>query len=206
MTENLPAVVPAADDAGVTPIESAQSNDQRFGWRHVLAILFAVGVTVGIYLLRDQIERFEEFAYLGAFVIMLLTNATIILPAPGMVFIFALAGQLNPLLVGISGGLGASLGELSGYVAGYGTSAIVDGSPIYSRIARWVGGRFGLGFIALLAFIPNPFFDMAGLVAGTLRVKWWHFLLAVTVGKTLRFILVAYGGALSLDWVERLLM
>lgn len=206
MTDNPTPSVPAVSSAGATPVRRGQLTDQRFGWRHVFAIFFAVGVTVGIYLLRDQIQRLERFAYLGAFLVMLLTNATIILPVPGMVFIFALGGHLNPLLVGLAGGLGGALGELSGYLAGYGTSAIVDGSPVYNRIAGWVGGRYGLGFIALLAFVPNPFFDMAGLVAGTLRVKWWHFLMAVLIGKTLRFILLAYGGALSLEWVERVFL
>jgi membrane protein YqaA with SNARE-associated domain len=178
--------------------------EQSFGLRHLLAIVFAIGITAGIFIFRDQVQRFRDLAYLGVFLIMLLTSATVILPAPGIVFVFALGAQLNPLLVGLAGGPGAALGEMTGYVAGYGASAIADNLPIYERIARWVGGRFGLAFIALLAFIPNPVFDMAGMVAGTLRIKWWQFLLAVMVGKTSRSILIAYGGAYSMEWVERI--
>jgi membrane protein YqaA with SNARE-associated domain len=192
-------VEPARDEAE-SPFQ------QSFGVRHLLAIAFAVGITVGIFLFRDQVQRFRDLAYLGVFLIMLLTSATVILPAPGIVFVFALGAQLNPLLVGLAGGPGAALGEMTGYMAGYGASAIADNLPIYERIARWVGGRFGLAFIALLAFIPNPVFDMAGMVAGTLRIKWWQFLLAVMVGKTSRSILIAYGGAYSMEWVERIFM
>lgn len=206
MADRPPTDATIIDGSTVASNGRAQASDQRFGWRHLLAIVFALGVTIGIFVFRDEVQRFSELAYLGVFLIMLLTNATIILPAPGMVFLFAFGAQLNPLLVGLAGGLGSALGEMSGYLAGYGTSAIVDGSPIYNRIAGWVAGRYGLGFIALLAFIPNPFFDMAGLIAGTLRVKWWHFMIAVLVGKTVRSILVAYGGSLSLEWVEQLFM
>lgn len=195
-----------ADTVEATRDEATSPIEQPFGLRHLLAIVFAVGITVGIYLFRDQVQRFEELAYLGVFLIMLATSATVILPAPGIVFVFAMGAHLNPLLVGLAGGPGAALGEMTGYLAGYGASAIVDNTPIYERIARWVGGRFGLAFIALLAFIPNPVFDMAGMVAGTLRIKWWQFLLAVAVGKTSRSILIAYGGAHSMKWVERIFL
>ena len=193
-----------ADSSESAPNDTQKPTHEPFGWQHALAIVIAIGVTAGIYLLRDQVQRFQELAYLGAFLTMLLTSATIILPAPGIIFVFALGSHLNPLLVGLAGGLGAALGEMTGYLAGYGASTIADRVPNYDRIARWVSGRWGLGFIALLAFIPNPAFDMAGLVAGTLRLKWWHFLLAALIGKTTRSILVAYGGSLSMDWVEQL--
>lgn len=195
-----------AEPVEATRDEATSPIDQSFGLRHLLAIVFAVGITVGIFIFRDQVQRFREMAYLGVFLIMLLTSATVVLPSPGIVFVFAMGAHLNPLLVGLAGGPGAALGEMTGYMAGYGASAIVDDTPIYARIARWVGGRFGLAFIALLAFIPNPVFDMAGMVAGTLRVKWWQFLLAVMVGKTSRSILIAYGGAHSMKWVERVFL
>ena len=65
--------------------------------------------------------------------------------------------------------------------------------------------RYGLAVIAVLAAIPNPFFDMAGIVAGSLRIKWWHFLLAALIGKTVQAIFIAYAGALGIGWVEGLL-
>jgi len=206
MAENSETSLIDSTEHPLTESSKSQPVSQPFGWRHALAIIFSLGLTIGIYLLRDQVQRFEELAYLGAFLILLLTNATIILPAPGMMFVFALGAHLNPLLLGLAAGLGAALGEMSGYLAGYGTSAIINQAPGYAQISRWVCSRYGLLVIALMAFIPNPFFDMAGLVAGTLRVKWWHFLLSAFVGKTLRSILVAYGAALSIDWVENLFM
>ena len=183
-----------------------EKSQQTFGLRHALAIVFALGVTIGIlfFLPPDFLQRFEELTYLGAFLVMLFTSATIILPAPGIVIVYALGSQANPLLVGLAAGPGAALGEMTGYTAGYGASAIVDNAPMYTRISRLVGSRFGLAFIALLAFIPNPLFDMAGMVAGSLRIKWWQFFLATLSGKTLRSILIAYLGVVSIGFVEQL--
>jgi membrane protein YqaA with SNARE-associated domain len=145
-------------------------------------------------------------AYLGAFLVMLLGNATIILPVPGLTFVFAMggSGSLSPVLLGLAAGPGAALGELTGYAAGYGGSAVIDNLALYRRLEAWMR-RFGPVVISLLAAVPNPFFDMAGVVAGGLRMKWWQFLLAAWIGKTLQGVLVAYAGALSWDWVARLL-
>jgi membrane protein YqaA with SNARE-associated domain len=52
--------------------------------------------------------------------------------------------------------------------------------------------------IFLLAFIPNPVFDVAGIAAGALRIPVWKFIAATMLGRTLRFILLAYFGAWAL--------
>jgi membrane protein YqaA with SNARE-associated domain len=106
--------------------------------------------------------------------------------------------------VGLFAGPGAALGELTGYAAGYGSSAIVDNLKLYKLVSKWMG-RYGPIIITLMAAVPNPVFDMAGLVAGSLRMKWWHFLIAAWIGKTIQSILVAYAGALSMGWIEQFL-
>ncbi len=182
----------------------SQAARESFGLKHVLMIAFAVGITLAIYAFRDRLRELQHLAYAGAFLAMLIGNATIILPVPGLIFVFALGGTLNPLLVGLVAGPGAALGELSGYLAGYGGSAVVDNLELYWRIRRWME-RYGLIVITLLAAIPNPLFDVAGIVAGSMRIKWWQFLIAAWVGKTLQGVAVALAGALSLGWVEQLL-
>jgi uncharacterized membrane protein YdjX (TVP38/TMEM64 family) len=184
------------------PVES--STDQRFGWRHVAAILIAGGITAGIVAFEDRIVGLSHLAYAGAFLAMLIGNATVILPVPGLIIIFVLGRTLSPLLVGLAAGPGAALGEMSGYLAGYGGSAVIDNFALYDRIRGWME-RHGLLVIGVLATIPNPIFDMAGIVAGSMRIRWWKFLLAALIGKTIQGIAVAYAGALSLGWVEKLL-
>lgn len=177
---------------------------QSFGWRHALSLLFALSVTVLIFVFRDNLAELDRLAYAGAFLAMLIGNATLLLPVPGLIFVFALGGSLNPLLIGLVAGPGAALGEMSGYLAGYGGSAVIDNFKLYHRFKGWME-QYGLLTIAVLAAIPNPLFDMAGIVAGSLRIKWWRFLIAAWIGKTIQALFIAYAGSLSLGWVEQFL-
>jgi uncharacterized membrane protein YdjX (TVP38/TMEM64 family) len=181
-----------------------QAGNQPFTLRHALAILGAVGITVLIVAFQDRLRGLSHLAYLGAFLAMLVGNATVILPVPGLAIVFALGATLNPLLIGLAAGPGAALGEMTGYLAGYGGSAVADDLKVYRTIERWME-RYGVVVIAVLAAIPNPLFDVAGMVAGVMRVRWWHFLLAAWVGKTIQAVVVAYAGALSWGWVEGLI-
>ena len=62
-------------------------------------------------------------------------------------------------------GIGASIGELTGYLAGYGGSAVIEENSKYKRIAKWMN-KNGFITILVLATIPNPIFDLSGIFAG----------------------------------------
>ncbi len=166
----------------------------------VLGVIFVIAISITIFSLGDQIEQLTAWGYLGAFAIMLVGNATIILPAPGLTIVFALGSALTPLLVGLAAGAGAALGELTGYVAGVSGRAVIEDRPLYKRFELWMK-QYGSWALFVLAIIPNPFFDIAGLVAGALRYTWWRFLTVAWAGKTIQGILIAYAGAASADWV-----
>ena len=85
----------------------------------LLAVAFVIAITACIFVFRDQVERLETYGYLGAFLISLITSATIILPVPGIVLIAALGAVYNPVLIGLVAGTGSALGEITGYMAGY---------------------------------------------------------------------------------------
>ena len=78
----------------------------------VLAVLAVIGITIFVYSIRDRVEAFAQYGYFGAFLIMLIANATVILPAPGVAVVFAMGGVLNPLGVALAAGVGGTLGEL----------------------------------------------------------------------------------------------
>jgi uncharacterized membrane protein YdjX (TVP38/TMEM64 family) len=131
---------------------------------------------------------------------MLLGNATIVLPAPGLTLVFALGSALNPIATGLAAGAGAALGELTGYLAGYTGREVVEDQALYRRFEGWMK-RYGSATLFILAIIPNPFFDIAGVVAGALGFTWWRFLLVSWAGKTIQGIMIAYAGAISANWV-----
>jgi membrane protein YqaA with SNARE-associated domain len=159
----------------------------------IAAVVIAVGVTAGIILLRPHVERFAAYGYPGVFLITLVGNSTVILPAPSYAIVFAVGGALNPLAVGVVAGLGASLGEITGYLAGIGGRAVIERRALYHRLETWMS-KGGILVVFLLAVIPNPAFDVGGMIAGALRMPVWQFVLAAWVGKSIRFYLIALSG------------
>lgn len=182
-----------------------QHSPRAAVWR-IAALAFAVSVTILIYLWRDQLARFSSYGYLGLFVMSIVGNATILLPMPSLAATFVAGRVFNPLLVGIVSAAGMSIGELSGYLAGYGGTAIVEAKDQgrYQRLGTWMR-RHGFLTILILAAIPNPLFDLAGVIAGMLRFPLWYFMLACFLGKLIKGIVFALAGALSLPWIEKLL-
>ncbi|MEX2143493.1 MAG: VTT domain-containing protein [Anaerolineales bacterium] len=163
-------------------------------WR-ILALVLVVGLSLAILLIpQDQIEALQGYGYPGIFLLSLAANATIIVPAPAILVVFALGAHLSPLWLGLAAGSGAALGELSGYLAGFSGQAIIEDKPIYQRLAAWMQ-RFGSITIFVLALVPNPIFDLAGIAAGAARMPVWRFLVSCWLGKVLRMIGIAMVGA-----------
>jgi membrane protein YqaA with SNARE-associated domain len=173
------------------PIKLTPKTRRLMG--RVAAVLVAIGITLGIILARNYIRQFAVYGYPGVFFVSLLGNATIIVPAPSYAVVFAVGGALNPIAVGVAAGLGAALGEITGYLAGIGGRTVVEERDLYRRFESWMR-RGGVLAIFLLALIPNPAFDVGGIVAGTIRMPVWAFVLAAWAGKSIRFTLLAFSG------------
>lgn len=176
-----------------------------FGRKEAVALVAAVVVTLAILVFQDEFSGLERLGYLGAFLAMLLTSATVVLPAGGLFVIFLLGGSLpNPVLLGVVAGLGSALGEFTGYLAGYSGHNALARTKLYQRMHARVE-RNALLTIFLLAVVPTPLFDLAGIAAGALRLPWWKFFFPTLLGKIIKTVLVALAGAYSLAWVEQLL-
>jgi membrane protein DedA with SNARE-associated domain len=48
--------------------------------------------------------------------------------------------------------------------------------------------------ILIMAFIPNPFFDLAGIAAGTLKMPVLRFYFFCALGSILKMLVFAFGG------------
>lgn len=187
--------IPASQGSRPSPQQRRFSTIGRFA-----ALLLVFGISITIFSLSDKIEQLKTLGYAGAFAIMLLGNATIVLPAPGLALVFALGSAFSPIWIGLAGGTGAALGELTGYLAGLSGRSAIEEQTLYRRFKRWTED-YGSIALLVLSIIPNPFFDLAGLAAGALGFVWWRFLLVTWVGKTIQAFLIAHAGALSADWV-----
>ena len=177
----------------VTPVPEMPASKTLRLIGSIAAILAAVGISVGLFLLSDQIENFPVYGYPAVFLVSFIGDATIILPTLSMAVVFGIGGALNPVAVGIVAGLGSALGELTGYLVGVGGRIVVEDRKLYNRFEGWMRRR-GMLVIFLLGLIPNPTFDVAGMIAGALKMPLWKFLLAAWAGKSLRLILFALAG------------
>ncbi len=172
----------------------------------LLTLFFAIGLSVAIIILtnqyKDQIQNLGNAGYLGLFILSIIGNATLILPAPVFVLVCAAGLALGPIPVGIVSGVGASIGELTGYLAGYGGEAIIPEGKLYQRLHAFMD-RHGMLAIFLLAAIPNPIFDIGGLIAGVLKMPVWKFLVAAAIGKSIRLGVTAWACMAGIPFLQQ---
>jgi len=169
----------------------------------IAAFAFVVALSVLAFVYRDQIRHLATYGYIGAFLLPLLANATVFLPIPGVMVIFTMGGLFNPWIVALLGGIGAAIGELSGYLVGYSGQGLAEKIKYYDQIVAWMEKHRRLSYllITVMAFIPNPFFDAAGIAAGTLRIPVGYFLIFTMIGSILKMTVFAFAGNSSLNWL-----
>ncbi len=172
----------------------------------LLGLVIAIGVIVAVGFLYfnhpDFFDRLKSYGYLGVFVVSIILNATVIIPVSNMTLILAFGATLGmPWLVGIVGGLGGGIGEMTGYLAGRSGRGLLAKNNVYNRVEGWVKKR---GWIAIFFLSAFPFvFDVVGIIAGAMRMPFWKFFLPALAGRMASYIVVAYLGSLgfkALPW------
>ena len=161
-------------------------------------------------------DRLATFGYAGVFFVNLASTATVFIPVPGITaagqaLIITQGSMQNPVIIGLLGGTGMALGEITAYAAGAaGSEAAREGQievprllrPIVRPLVRWINwlmAHYGFATLLVLSAVPNPAFELAGLTAGAVRMRFWRFMVAVLIGKNIRGLLLAFAGARGLD-------
>lgn len=182
------------------------NHQRRLTVLRILALVGVVALIVALFVFREQVRKLENYGYIGIFLISIAANATIIIPLPGVAFTTAMGAIFNPFGVAVAAGLGAAIGELSGYLAGFSGQAVMEHAALYERLTGWMKAHQTLAYLAImvLAFIPNPLFDLAGMASGALKLPLWKFLAAATIGKIGKMLMFAYLGYYSGNWLTSL--
>ena len=174
---------------------------QRRWLRVTLYTVIIVEISIILFYLLEALPPVEpgEFApaaYAIVFGVTFLGNASIIVPVYFHISLIMAAAKLwSPLLVALVASIAGTLGEISGYYAGYlgKKIAAVEDIPWYSRFTRWVN-RYGMVAIFLFSLQPVLPVDIAGLTAGAARLPLWKFLLPCWLGRFPKYIIFCYFG------------
>jgi uncharacterized membrane protein YdjX (TVP38/TMEM64 family) len=181
-------------------LRSLLTKERRLILLRIMALFVVVALSVFVFSIRDRAEELAVYGYPGIFVLSFLAYATVLLPAPGVAVVFTMGSIFNPVGVALAAGTGAALGELSGYLAGFSGQAVVERADVYERLTRWMNKNGSLT-VFLLAAIPNPFFDLAGVAAGSLKMPVVRFFIFCWMGEVVKMGIFAFAGASTLDYI-----
>lgn len=153
----------------------------------IIIVIFIVGLSITIFLLKDKIQNVSNISYLGLFLLCFLANATVLLPAPSLMIAASCALIMNPLLVAIVAALGSTLGELVGYA--FGTVA-KDLSPklqkFLDKFTSKIHNQTLLVFV--FAVLPLPLFDIVGIYSGGTKMSLFKFFIVCFAGKFIKML------------------
>ncbi len=167
----------------------------------VAGVLLIVGAILFVFLHGADLAALAGFGYPGVAILMFLSSSTIVLPAPGFAAVLLAGAVWNPILVGIAAGLGAATGELTGYALGAGGTVVLDlkEGKNWRRVHGWLE-KHGLVAILVLALIPNPLFDVLGMVAGAAAFPLRRFWVTCAAGNSIKYSAIAYLSSAAAGW------
>ncbi len=144
----------------------------------------------------------KDWGYLGVFMVSMVSSASIILPVPYFVLVFAAGAVLNPFFVGIAGGLGSAIGELTGYAVGFGGKQALNKKhkKLLERTEAWAEKHGFFAVMILFAATPLPD-DIVGILGGALGYSIRKFFIASLIGKLILNIALAFGGFYGYAWL-----
>lgn len=135
-----------------------------------------------------------QYSYLGIFLIAFIGAVSIFIPIPYTVVIFTLGSLFDPVLLALTAGAGAALGEFSGYLLGiYGAKIVSEERRRKMEFMVKVFNTWGPVAIFLFALTPLPD-DLLFIPLGMMRYSVVKAFVSALAGKiTMNFIL-AYSG------------
>jgi membrane protein YqaA with SNARE-associated domain len=170
----------------------------RVHWLRVLALavlVVLIAAALFFFVSGTDLCSLAAVGLPGLTVIMFLSSATVLLPAPGIAAVGLAGTAWNPLLVASFAAFGSSLGELTGYLLGYGgRKALGIPRTRWWDLAERAMRRWGFMTLLVLAAIPNPAFDVVGILAGSLGFSPKKLVIAIFIGNFAKYVAAAMLG------------
>ena len=161
-----------------------------FSSLEILLLLGIVGISIWVMFNKEVIQGMGNYSYLALFVCCFLSNASVFLPAPGLMVILSAASVMNPIWVAIVGAFGMTVGECIGYLGGLTGRQLISKNAKTEKVFKIVN-KYGILSVFLFALVPFPVFDVIGVVTGYLKFSFIKFILSCYGGKLLKSLTVA---------------
>ena len=185
-------------------------------------IAIYIGAIVGVCILiinnMDYIMRFQQYGYIGLFVMNIATTFLWPMPPPYLIMAFTLGGLLNPFVVGIVSGSGLCVSGIILYYIGRGgrkflflpDPSSMEEDSLPPKISRFMkrmklpkimkfAVRRGAVLVFLMSLLPNPLYTPAMASMGAMRFRLVKFVFASWSGHTIKCVAIAYLGYLGLN-------
>ncbi len=135
----------------------------------------------------------NQYGLFGVFLITLISYS--IIPFPSEAAIVASTLFFNPYFIFISAFLGSTFGVLTSYYLGFHGKKIVSKKVkskygIKARKAFDKYGSISILFFGWLPLIGDPLM----IVAGTMEMKLWKFLIYSSIGRAVYFVVIIAAG------------
>ncbi|MBR6571405.1 MAG: VTT domain-containing protein [Clostridia bacterium] len=171
-------------------------------WKTLLSILLAVAFALPWLIWRENIQQYAAAGYGGLFLTCLLINAVVLLPASSTICVVVASTVLNPVICVAVATVGAAAGEMCAYLCGTIGAANIRKEGLIDRFTRWVEKRAFLS-VLICAAVPLPLFDVVGLAAGARRMPVWQYVLAVSIGKGVKYTVTVLTALKLVPWMAQ---
>jgi len=146
--------------------------------------------------LNYLLKLVSSLGYLGALLAGMLGSSSLFIPFfPSYIIIALLGATLNPLIVGLLGGLGAGVGQFLHYYVGLGSRYLMP-DQWKGRLDSWRKKLDKYGVLLIFAFAATPLTpdDIIWIPLGAMRYPKLKALMAAVSGKVLLNLIYAYVG------------
>ena len=149
----------------------------------------------------------NQYGYIGIFLISLISNGTIIFPIPYLIVVYSLGAShyLNPMLIAVASGLGATLGELTLYfLSMMGRVVLPEKYKERIDLSKRILKKYGAFLIFIFAATPLPD-DVIYPVLGIMKYNFIKLFFWCFLGKTVLSGIVVYAGFYSESYLSQFL-
>lgn len=159
----------------------------------VAAVIAVFLFNLTLFFLPIDYAALGGLAYPGAFLLTFVANAAVVVPVPYVPIVAHMATSADSaVVVVLLASLGSALGETVAFFVGRVEKDLFTGHAWFERLRGYFHDeRRAAVFLFLFAVPLNPVFDVGGLAAGALGIRFRTFVIAVWLGRIVRFTAIA---------------